>query len=146
MNQFGINSKTRVWISTFLKNCKNLFASVTPLFNRAPCWGPLWSYSFINDIVDALNCHLRLPIGTVLHGKSKTNHQVSLTNLAQLFDWTLYPQVRLDISKCHLLCITKKRQPSEYLHLDPVVQNPITTNPRLNLQPMVLFSTLQRTI
>ena len=124
----GINRKTLAWIAAFLHNrtqfvvVNGSHSTTTPVTSCVPqgsALGPILFLLFINDITQVTNSPLRLfADDTVLYRTINSLHdhyvlQEDLPNVTKsASDW----QMNFNVTKCHLLCITKKRKPSNFAY------------------------------
>ncbi|KXJ07198.1 putative RNA-directed DNA polymerase from transposon BS [Exaiptasia diaphana] len=125
---YGICGKTYNWISSFLSN-RSQFVSVNgshssciPVTSGVPqgsVLGPALFLVFINDITSQSKSQLRLSADdTVMNRKinSFSDHQTLQEDLNNLSKWANDWQMKFNVSKCHLLSVTNKRKPSNYLY------------------------------
>ena len=124
----GINGKTLAWIAVFLHNRTQFVvvngnhSTTTPATSCVPqgsTLGPTLFLLLINDITKVTNSQLRLfADGTVLYRtiNSLHDHQVLQEDLLNVTKWTSDWQMNFNVTKCHLLCITKKRKTSHFTY------------------------------
>ena len=124
----GINGKTLVWIAAFLLNrtqfvvVNGTHSTTTPVTSCVPqgsVLGPTLFLLFINDITQVTNSQLRLFADDAVLYKainSLHDHQVLQEDLLNLTKWASDWQMDFNVTKCHLLCITKKRKPSHFIY------------------------------
>ena len=121
----GINGKTLTWIAAFLDNRTQFVVDVngthsttTPVTSCVPpgsFLGPTLFLLFINDITQVTNSQFRLfADDTVLYRTINflLDHQVLWEDLLNVAKWACDWQMNFNVTKCYILCITKKRKPS----------------------------------
>ena len=124
----GINGKSLAWIATFFHNrtqfvvVNGTHSTTTPVTSGVPhvsVLGPTLFLFFINDITQETNSQLRLfADDTVLYRtiNSLHDHQVLQEDPLNLTKWASDWQKDFNVTKCHLLCITKKQKPSNFTY------------------------------
>ena len=124
----GINGKTLAWIAAFLHYrtqfvvVNGTHSTTTPVTSCVPqgsVLGPTLFLLFINDITQVTNSQLRLfADDTVLYKtiNSLHDHQVLQEDLLNVTKWASDWQMDFNVTKCHILCITKKRKPSSFTY------------------------------
>ena len=124
----GINRKTLVWIAAFLLNrtqfvvvnsTHSTTTAVTSCVPQGFVLGPTLFLLFINDITQVTNSQLRLfADDTLLYRtiNSLHDHQVLREDLLNVTEWASDWQMDFNVTKCHILCITKKRKTSHFIY------------------------------
>ena len=124
----GINGKTLAWITAFLHNrtqfvvVNGTHSATTPVTSVVPQGSvlvPILFLLFINDITQVTNSQLRLFADDAVLYKainSLHDHQVLQEDLLNLTKWASDWQMDFNVTKCHLLCIRKKRKPSNFIY------------------------------
>ena len=124
----GINGKTLAWIAAYLQNRTQFVvidgtrSTTTPVTSgvlQGSVLGPTLFLFVINDITQVTNSQLRLfADDTVLYWtiNSLHDHQVLQEDLLNLTKWASDWQMDFNVTKCHLLCIRKKRKPSNFIY------------------------------
>ena len=82
---------------------------------------------FINYITQVTNSQLRLFADDAVLYKainSLHDHQVLQEDLLNLTKWASDWQMDFNVTKCHLLCIRKKRKPSNFIYSEALTRVP----------------------
>jgi len=126
---YGIYGPTRSWIGGFLANRTQRvsvngvlsdLASVSSGVPQGSVLGPALFLLYINNISDGIRSDLRLfADDSIVYREinSNTDHLILQQDLEHLKDWAHRWQMDFNISKCFLLSITLKKQPSDFTYI-----------------------------
>ena len=126
--QYDISGKSQAWIAAFLQNrtqftvVNGTHSTTTLVTSGVPqgsVLGPSLFLLFINDISSVTSSQLRLfADDTVLYKaiNSKDDQHVLQEELSNLSKWASDWQMVFNVTKCHLLRITNKRKPSDFIY------------------------------
>ncbi len=121
---YGIRGNTLAWISTFLSGRRQRVALNGTYSNWAPVssgvpqgtvLGPLLFLLYINDIGENIGSEIRLfADDCILYKKIASDLDCTAlqTDLNILSTWAIKWQMSFNVKKCHIMHITKKRNPN----------------------------------
>ena len=146
LEYYGINNKTLGWIEAFLRNrtqsvsiygTKSDPVEVTSGVPQGSVLGPMLFLLYINDISSNITSQMRLfADDSILYREinSPDDHRILQEDLDKLIIWAKTWQMSFNVSKCHLLSITRKRSPSTYnYHMDGEIVAKVPSSPYLGL-------------
>ena len=120
---YGVRDKPLHWIQNFLANRtqevvvegeKSKLGQVTSGVPQGSVLGPTLFLVYINDLGDKLKANVRLfADDTVLYQTIRGQEDVESlqTDLQTLEEWENTWQMKFNVTKCHLLVVTKKSEP-----------------------------------
>ena len=123
---YGINGKTKAWISAFLgshsqqvvvSGQSSRSADVLSGVPQGTVLGPMLFVLYINDINEGLNSQMRLFVDdSIVYREIQTSadHLALESDLNKLHRWAKTWQMDFNVSKCAVLSVTTKRKPSTY--------------------------------
>ena len=121
---YGINGKTKAWISAFLgsrsqqvvvSGQSSRSADVLSGVPQGTVLGPILFVLYINDINEGLNSQMRLfADDSIVYREIQTSadHLALESDLNKLHRWAKTWQMDFNVSKCAVLSVTTKRKPS----------------------------------
>ena len=107
----------RNWLRAFLTGRRQRVVSVLSGVPQGTVLGPIWFLLFINDLPSAVSSRVELfADDSVLyrHIESSADHDKLQQDLFQLEEWAAMWQMNFAPSKCYIMSITLKRQPSSF--------------------------------
>lgn len=124
--QYGISRESLAWIAPFLQNrtqftvgTHSITTLVTSGVPQGSVLGPTLFLLFINDISSVTSSQLRLFADDTVPYKainSNDDQHVLQEDLSSLSKWASDWQMVFIVTKCHLLRITNKRNPSDFIY------------------------------
>ena len=131
LSHYGIRNNTLNWIQNFLTNrtqqviINGYSSSPSNVISGVPqgtVLGPLLFLCYINDLPGNVKSSVRLYADDVLLYRaihSAADHDILQQDLHSLTQWAKTWQMTFNLSKCELLRITNKQNPSRYCyHMD----------------------------
>ena len=128
LHNYGISGLAFYWVNSFLSNrtqhvsingSHSALANVTSGVPQGSVLGPVLFLLNIIHITNQMQSNIRLfaDDSVVYRGiRSTTDHHILQTDIQKLTDWSNKWQMNFNTSKCHLLTITHKPNPSEFTY------------------------------
>ena len=123
---YGISGKLNNWLQAFLtgkrqhvvvNGASSKWAPVLSGVPQGTVLGPILFLLFINDLPSSVSSSVKLfADDSVLyrHNESSADHDKLQQDLLQLEEWAAMWQMNFALSKCYIMSITLKRQPSSF--------------------------------
>lgn len=126
LENYGVTGNLNTWIANFLQDrsqcvlvegIKSTSVRVASGVPQGTCLGPILFLTYINDIVEGINCQLRLFADDALLYTKINNHNDHYKiqkDLDTLENWAATWDMRFNPSKCYILSICKTEDPNFY--------------------------------
>ena len=123
LHSYGICGRTMRWVESFLScrlqrvtlnGSQSSWRSVTSGVPQGTVLGPLLFLLYINDISNDIRSEIRLFADDCILYRPIKNHNdchILQDDIAKLHHWSLVWQMSFNAKKCHILTISRERNP-----------------------------------